>query len=136
MTTLPALVDKAITHAKKIDWLKSIENEKLYLPPIASGLAKGTKCMVRVAKNLREKPPHGAKRKKDPFAPPFEDGPFVTELTKTHNVLLNKYNLFERHILITTKEFEDQESELTLEDFEAAWKAMSELDGLVYFNKG
>ena len=44
--------------------------------------------------------------------------------------------LGEGHLLIVTREFEEQESFLTEKDFEAMWLCLAEFDGLAFYNGG
>ncbi|MEB3278034.1 MAG: DUF4922 domain-containing protein [Lyngbya sp.] len=73
-----------------------------------------------------------------PFNPflHYEEDLFVADLSPTHLCLLNKYNVVEHHLLIVTREFEDQENLLTLQDFEALWMVLAEIDGFVFYNAG
>ncbi|MET0406628.1 MAG: ATP adenylyltransferase, partial [Cystobacter sp.] len=71
----------------------------------------------------------------NPFEHPDPDL-VVGGLTPTHVCLLNKFNVVEHHLLIVTRRFEEQESFLTLEDFEALALCMSGLDGLAFYNSG
>ena len=50
--------------------------------------------------------------------------------------MLNKYNVLEHHLLIVTRRYEEQESALTLEDFEALWLCMAEGESLGFYNGG
>ncbi|NJO94417.1 MAG: hypothetical protein HC820_08970 [Hydrococcus sp. RM1_1_31] len=50
--------------------------------------------------------------------------------------LLNKYNVIPNHLLIITRAFEEQEDWLTLQDFEALWVTLAEIDGLAFYNGG
>src|SRR6218665_1242994 len=81
-------------------------------------------------------------KREPPRAQPFN--PFehpdpnlvVGPLTPTHVCLLNKFNVVEHHLLIVTRVFEEQESWLTADDFEALALCMSGLDGLAFYNSG
>lgn len=103
--------------------------------------------LVRIVDSLRRKELAQARRergipkvskKKQDFNPflPYEPDLFVCDLSPTHLVLLNKFNVMDHHILIVTREFEEQSSWLTLPDFEALNLAMQEVDGLGFFNGG
>jgi ATP adenylyltransferase len=74
----------------------------------------------------------GASR--SPFLPPYDPGLLVGAITATHVGLINKYNLVDRHFLIVTREYEEQESALTAEDLAAARLCLDALDGLVFYN--
>jgi sulfate adenylyltransferase (ADP) / ATP adenylyltransferase len=73
--------------------------------------------------------------KRSPFLP-YDTALFVTDISATHVCLLNKYNVMPEHLLIVTRAFEEQESLLTLADFEALWRCMAEFDGLGFYNGG
>jgi len=60
----------------------------------------------------------------------------VSPITDTHQAILNKFNVVDRHLLIITRHFEDQETLLDLKDFEALWLCMAEYDGLGFYNGG
>jgi len=97
---------------------------------IVSNLARKEEEKKDIAKN------HGTlKNKPNPFLP-YEDDMFVADISDTHVCLLNKFNVIDHHLLIVTREFEDQEILLTLKDFEAVWTCMAEFDGLAFYNGG
>jgi len=97
---------------------------------IVSNLARKEEEKKDIAKN------HGMlKNKPNPFLP-YEDDMFVADISDTHVCLLNKFNVIDHHLLIVTREFEDQEILLTLQDFEAVWTCMAEFDGLAFYNGG
>ncbi|WOD38730.1 ATP adenylyltransferase family protein [Nodosilinea sp. E11] len=103
----------------------------------------GMRFLVRILANLVRKEKadlaqraSGAAGK--PFNPflPYDPDLFVADLSTTHLCLLNKYNVVDHHILIITRAFEDQDTWLTLADFEALATAMAEIDGLAFYNGG
>jgi len=104
----------------------------------------GVDFVVRVISSLARKPRgQGTRagtlqggRERDPFLPPYEEALWVGDLSETHVCLLNKYNVVEHHLLVVTRDFEHQEAALTQADFEAAWRCLRELDGLVFYNAG
>ena len=71
----------------------------------------------------------------NPFLP-YDKDMFVEDISDTHVCLLNKFNVIDHHILIVTRSFEDQESLLTYQDFEAIWRCMPEFNGLAFYNGG
>ncbi|MFV1967173.1 MAG: hypothetical protein ACC628_17225 [Pirellulaceae bacterium] len=71
----------------------------------------------------------------NPFLP-YDPEMFVADISPTHVGLLNKYNVVDHHLLIVTREFEAQESLLTLADFEALWTCMAEIPSLGFYNSG
>ena len=103
----------------------------------------GIRFFVRVLSSLRRK--DEAKKKQDagsiggkvinPFLPPEKDL-IVADLTDTHIAVLNKFNVVEYHLLIVTRGFEDQDTLLTLQDFEALWLCMTEFNSLGFYNGG
>ena len=54
----------------------------------------------------------------NPFLP-CETDLFLTNISDTHCCLLNKYNVVDRHFLIVTREFEQQDNWLTFADIAA-----------------
>jgi ATP adenylyltransferase len=98
----------------------------------------GIQFLVRISLQLKRKhqarsgqPRTGA----NPFFP-YDPDLFVADISQTHVCLLNKFNVLAHHLLIVTRDFEDQESLLTLEDFEALWLCMAEGEGLGFYNAG
>ncbi len=83
--------------------------------------------------NAREQ--QGKTAPQNPFSP-YEQDLYVTDISDTHFCLLNKYNVVDHHFLIVTHEFEPQENWLTMADFDALRKCLSEVDGLGYYNGG
>ncbi|MBD2326485.1 phosphorylase [Alkalinema sp. FACHB-956] len=104
----------------------------------------GIPFLVRVLANLDRKT--AAKKEQDrktarsgvafnPFLP-YEPELYVADLSSTHVCLLNKFNVVDHHILLITREFEEQDAALTLPDFAAASQVLAELDGLIFYNGG
>jgi ATP adenylyltransferase len=71
----------------------------------------------------------------NPFLP-YDPNLFVTHISDTHLCLLNKFNVLEHHLLIVTRDFEDQMSLLNERDFEALALCLDEVDGLGFYNAG
>jgi len=86
-------------------------------------------------KSVQCKKGGGNGRPVNPFLPHEEDL-FVADLSDTHLCILNKYNVQEDHLLIITRQFEEQEALLTLPDFTAMWRCLAEIDGLAFYNGG
>jgi ATP adenylyltransferase len=76
-----------------------------------------------------------ATREENPFLP-YDEDLFVTDLSSTHLCILNKYNVIDHHMLVVTREYEDQEELLTEGDFVAACACLREFDSLVFYNGG
>ena len=96
---------------------------------------RGVRFFVRVLSSLREKSEARTKQDADPFLPPEKDLT-VADITDTHVAVLNKFNVVDHHLLIVTRRFEDQDSLLTLLDFEALWLCLAEYNGLGFYNGG
>jgi sulfate adenylyltransferase (ADP) / ATP adenylyltransferase len=104
----------------------------------------GIPFMVRMLANLDRKTEARQQQDQESIAKGVEINPFlpyeqklwVTDLSDTHVCLLNKFNVVDHHLLMVTKHFEEQEILLTLQDFEALWIALAEIDGLVFYNGG
>lgn len=101
----------------------------------------GIRFLVRAISNLARKDAAKKAPKTDrgkdfnPFLP-YDPNMFVADISDTHVCLLNKFNVVDYHLLIVTRAFEEQESLLTLEDFEAMWISLAEIDGLTFYNSG
>ncbi len=100
------------------------------------------RLLVRVVENLGRKQQDtqasgdGERaRRRNPFLP-YDVDLYVADASKTHVCLLNKFNVVDRHLLIVTRRFEQQESALTLQDFDALSRCMVEYDGLGFYNSG
>ena len=104
----------------------------------------GVDFLVRVVESLARKEADkilqaerskGKKEKPNPFLP-YEKDMFVADISNTHRCLLNKFNVIEHHLLIVTNTFEHQETLLTVRDFQAIWRCMTEFEGLAFYNGG
>jgi len=97
----------------------------------------GVRFLTRVAANLERKRLDGIQKPSDfdPFAEP-EAELFVGDVSETHYAVLNKFNVVDQHVLVVTRAFEEQESLLTREDFDAVWRCLEEDDALVFYNSG
>jgi sulfate adenylyltransferase (ADP) / ATP adenylyltransferase len=86
-------------------------------------------------KQKQEQKSQATKTEFNPFLP-YEKDLFVGNLSETHLCLLNKFNVVDYHLLIVTREFEEQENWLTLEDIQAMQLVLAEIDGLAFYNGG
>jgi ATP adenylyltransferase len=135
--TLREALENTTEHALSIGALTPIPTEYDF---IEDG---GVKFFVRVLTSLALKDEERKKRgeaaetghKVNPFLP-YEKELFVDDVSRTHVALLNKFNVVEHHLLIVTREFEDQETLLTPADFEALWACLSEYESLGFYNGG
>lgn len=87
------------------------------------------------AKKQQEKESSTTGKQTNPFLP-YEKDLFVADILDTHVAVLNKFNVVEHHLLIITRDFEDQETLLTPQDFKALWTCMAEYNGLGFYNAG
>ncbi|MBF0103109.1 MAG: phosphorylase [Desulfobacterales bacterium] len=71
----------------------------------------------------------------NPFLP-YEKALYVTDISPTHVCLLNKYNVIDHHILLVTREFEDQEILLSINDFDALLTCLNTYESLGFYNGG
>ncbi len=71
----------------------------------------------------------------NPFLP-YEPDLYVGHLSGSHVCLLNKFNVVPHHALVVTSAFEEQDSLLTVADFEALLVMLRTLGGLVFYNGG
>mmetsp|Transcript_25564 Transcript_25564/g.80025 ORF Transcript_25564/g.80025 Transcript_25564/m.80025 type:complete len:359 (-) Transcript_25564:175-1251(-) len=83
----------------------------------------------------REPPADGAEVVYDPFADP---DPLLTvgALGPDHMLLLNKYNVFKDHVLITTRRFKEQRLLLEEADLQILLKFVTAAPAVGFFNSG
>jgi len=115
--------------------------------PIATGCEfiddGGVRFLVRVLTNRQRKSAQRAAEERsaavgkpvNPFLP-YEPSLFVADVSDSHVAILNKFNVVDHHLLIVTREFEQQQALLTLRDFEAWWRCMGEYESLGFYNGG
>jgi len=117
------------------------------LVPVATNFSfiddHGMSFFVRILSSLSRK--YAARKEQDtaakkgmsvnPFFPP-EKELVVADISDTHLAILNKFNVVEHHLLIITRQYEDQDTLLTLKDFEALWLCMAEYESLGFYNGG
>jgi ATP adenylyltransferase len=101
-----------------------------FLVRIVSSLARKETDKILLTENNK-----GKLEKPNPFLP-YEKEMFVADITHTHLCLLNKFNVIEHHLLVVTRQFEHQETLLTVQDFQAIWRCMGEIEGLAFYNGG
>ncbi|MEM7593265.1 MAG: phosphorylase [Cyanobacteria bacterium P01_A01_bin.83] len=124
--------------ARESGALKSIETEYHLIQQ------REIAFIVRTLSNLALKEAARAKQSQqeakngkrvDPFLP-YEPDLFVGDISSTHICLLNKFNVVDNHLLIVTRDYQEQTDLLNLQDFTALWFCMREFDGLAFFNGG
>ena len=101
-----------------------------FLVRVVESLARKEADKILQVEKSKEK-----KEKSNPFLP-YEKDMFVADISNTHLCLLNKFNVIEHHLLIVTNTFEHQETLLTVRDFQAIWRCMTEFEGLAFYNGG
>jgi ATP adenylyltransferase len=94
----------------------------------------GVPFQVRVLESLEMKE-KSLPSNVNPFLP-YDPDLFVAPISPTHIALLNKCHVFEPHVLIVTRAFEDQQCQLTQKDCEALLIGLTEIDGLAFYNAG
>ena len=135
--SLWSLTQQQTLHALQCGALQSIETDYAFVEQ------NGVRFLVRILTNLVRKEKATKKQQQlqnkgkdfNPFLP-YEKDLFVSDLSSTHLCLLNKFNVVNHHLLIVTREFEEQENWLNFNDFFALWMGLREIDGLAFFNGG
>ncbi len=99
---------------------------------------RGIRFQVHIVQQLERKRVEGITQRQEGTNPflPYDENMFVADVSDTHVCLLNKFNVMEHHLLIVTRDFEHQESLLTVRDFEAMWMCLREFEGLAFYNSG
>jgi ATP adenylyltransferase len=117
------------------------------LQPIPTGFEfvedGGVRFFVRVLANLARKDLERTEHERaaaggkpaNPFLP-WERDLFVADVSGSHVAILNKFNVVDHHLLVITREFEDQRTLLTPRDFDALWRCMREYESLGFYNGG
>jgi len=101
----------------------------------------GVPFLVHVVSSVRRKAVAGGARSaaarpaQNPFLPP-EPELTVGVISRSHLMVLNKFNVLERHLLIVTRDFEDQQSLLGAADFRALYACLAEYPALGFYNGG
>ena len=128
--TLRASLLERTAHARRRGAIQSIPTTMEVIEQ------QGIAFQVRVATMLERKATQrAATATSNPFLP-YDPDLFVASISPTHISLLNKFNVVEHHLLIVTREFENQQSQLTQQDCEALLIALTEIDGLAFYNAG
>lgn len=136
--TLWQKITQVTESARQTGALKSIETEHYFIEQ--EGIAFLVRSLANIVRKEQAKKQQQQKEKKtgkyiDPFLP-YEKDLFVSNITPTHLCLLNKFNVVDHHLLIITRDFEEQNNLLNLNDFIALWACMREMDGLAFYNGG
>lgn len=128
--TLWGLTRERARHALARGALEPIDTEEHVLPEA------GIPFSVRRISTLRQK--GEALKEQDrtgtnPFLPPDPDL-VVTGLSPSHVAVLNRFPVMRHHLLILTRDFEDQALPLTAGDFYALAQCLGEIDGFAFYN--
>ena len=130
-TLWPAIVRRA-RHALQCGAMRPIETQEGHIED------SGVKFLVRTVSSLARKDAaidHANATPADPFLP-YDENLFVTDVSTTHLVLLNKFNVIDHHVLIVTRGFVSQEAPLDSADCAALAACMREFEGLAFYNSG
>ncbi|QDZ39993.1 phosphorylase [Euhalothece natronophila Z-M001] len=130
----------------KITQHKAIESQALQPIPTEYEIIEdqGIPFLVRILKILKKKEAEKQKQAQyqettgkdfDPFLP-YEKDLFVSDISDTHICLLNKFNVVENHLLIVTREFEEQENLINQADLTALCACLQKVNGLGFYNSG
>lgn len=137
-STLAQMVKRRTAHALRSGALHPIDTDQRFIEH--NGVRFVVRAVTNLARKDRARAAEAARAGSDaaPLNPflPYEPDVFVADISPTHVCLLNKFNVMDHHVLIVTREFENQETILTAPDFEAFWACMAEIDGLGFYNSG
>lgn len=131
----PAMIDQVIAQARAEGALLEIETEQAWLED------KGITFVVRwvaslVSRDAARVSAAGFRRTDcNPFLPP-DPSLCIGDLGPDHRIVLNKYPVIQRHLLIVTRRFEAQTAALNKSDFRALARTMARLGGLGFYNGG
>lgn len=134
--TLWASIVRRSQHAIESGALHSIDTVATTVE--ASGVRFVIRQVSSVARKASERRRQDGEDKAssaDPFLP-YDPDLFVADVSATHVALLNKFNIVDHHLVISTRAFEDQDNLLGLTDFEAWCACLAEFDGLGFYNAG
>lgn len=128
-------IDRTIEAATHSGALQSIHTERTVLEQ--AGIAFLVRWVSSLAVKDASRVNAAVHRDADfnPFLPPERDLT-VTALGPHHLAVLNKYPVIARHLLIVTREFEDQTTPLGEADFAALGCVIGGLGGLGFYNGG
>jgi sulfate adenylyltransferase (ADP) / ATP adenylyltransferase len=132
--TLSDALERATRRALASGAMEPIETEEEQLED------GGVRFLVRRVSSLARKRLDRRRREAkaqpdDPFLP-YEQDLFVARVSSTHDALLNKYNVIDRHMLIVTRRFVHQETLLDRTDLAALAACMIEFESLGFYNGG
>jgi len=134
----------AFARAQEVGAAYSIDTK----PELIKDETTGVEFVVRVATALKDKPKGPPKDQaggeakpkewRNPFLP-YEEDLYVRHLAPHHVLLLNKFNVVENHLLVVTRDFEQQTDPINAADFAAVWEVLGAFPGrggLAFYNCG
>jgi ATP adenylyltransferase len=130
-----SMVREATARALQAGALKPIRTRQTW---IEEG---GIRFLVRVVEGLSSKPNASdvGQKKVNPFLP-YDPQMHVSDVPPRHVALLNKFQVVDQHLLLVTRQFEEQLSVLTLNDFQALCHCMcstaQQREALAFYNGG
>ena len=130
--TLWRRVQERTSRASERGTLAPIETEEHVLPEA------GIPFSVRIVSTLRAKA--RANDQEDggggnPFRPPDPEL-LVAGVSATHVALLNRFPVLRHHLVVATREYQEQDLPLGPADFDALARCLAEIDGLAFYNCG
>ncbi len=131
--TLWPQVELTTANARRCGALKPIATELLLC------VDSGIPFQVRILSSQKHKQQAQQRLKQagqqhhNPFLP-YDPQLFITRVTGSRLILLNKFNVVDHHLLIVSDQFEDQRSLLGLSDFYALSLTMAEFPSLGFYN--
>ena len=131
MTDLWRAVRHTTARALESEALEPIETDVEVLHDGDSTFALRTITDKRIEKRAREK----LSLKGNPFLP-YDERLHVADISDDYVCLLNKFNVMEHHMLLVTRQYEEQTGALDEVDFDAFATCLSDIDGLAFYNSG
>ena len=129
---LPDAIDEVVDRNTATDLLQPIDTEAVYL--LDGKLPYVVKWITpNAARQHRDKPKRSSTH--NPFLPPEPELTLAT-MGEDHLVVLNKFPVMRRHLLVITRHFEAQTSALTDADFTALAPIIAAHGGLGFYNGG
>ncbi|MHB1373480.1 MAG: ATP adenylyltransferase family protein [Thauera sp.] len=127
--------DAVIAQARESGALQPIRTEQTWIED--GSLRFSVRWVSSLALKDRARVDTVIRRRPDfnPFLPP-EPSLTVADIGADHLVVLNKFPVIDRHLLIVTRRFEDQRTPLTRADFEALGAVIARHGGLGFYNGG
>lgn len=131
----PRLLERE-RHALACGALQPIETDQSLLE--SEGVTWRVRRVSSLARKVKERErgqTRGDTSPRNPFLPPEADLT-IGAVGSGHLCIFNKFNVIEHHILLVTRDFEQQECLLTRADLAALAYCLREHDGLGFYNGG